>query len=99
MFKIHTLVLTPLLALGGIVVSIENFRNYFAHPMYKDYHLQQTDWRRYGVILSILFSVGMWVFFLLVHLIVLFKGFQAIWPFLEKIFRFYKEAVEALMAN
>ncbi|MDY3089773.1 MAG: hypothetical protein SOW66_01445 [Porphyromonas sp.] len=39
--------------------------------MYKDYHLAQTDWQVYGTPFSVLFSVAMYILFLLSLLVLL----------------------------
>ncbi len=61
--------------------------------MLKDYHFQQSDWKVYGLIFSMQFSILLGVFFFILHLIVLFQGYPAVWKFLKDIFLFYKRMI------
>lgn len=61
--------------------------------MVKDYHLQQTDWRVYGITFSIQFSILLALIFSLSILVILFGGFEAYPKLLKQVYLLLREII------
>ena len=61
--------------------------------MFKDYHFQQTDWNKNGILFSVQFSVLMFIIMLMFYFTILFGGFHEAWNLIKTTFFTIKKII------